>query len=113
MAKRSMREREKKREVLVNKHQKRAAEIKQELREAYVALLDPSADHDKIYAKIESLQYEQEKNIPWNATRKRLRNRCQLTGRPRGVYRRFQLSRHMLRKYAMMAMIPGLKKASW
>ncbi len=50
---------------------------------------------------------------PRNASESRLRNRCQLTGRPRGVFRKFGLCRHKIREYAMKGEIPGVVKASW
>jgi small subunit ribosomal protein S14 len=43
----------------------------------------------------------------------RARNRCEITGRGRGVYRKFRICRHMLRELALQGMIPGLRKASW
>jgi len=51
--------------------------------------------------------------LPRDASPVRLRNRCRLTGRPRGVYRHFGLSRNMLRLYAMKGELPGLVKSSW
>jgi small subunit ribosomal protein S14 len=51
--------------------------------------------------------------LPRNASPSRLRNRCKLTGRPRGVYRKFGLGRNKLREAAMRGEIPGLVKASW
>ncbi len=51
--------------------------------------------------------------LPRNASPTRLRNRCKLTGRPRGVYRKFGLGRSKLRDIAMRGEIPGLTKASW
>jgi small subunit ribosomal protein S14 len=51
--------------------------------------------------------------LPRNASPTRLRNRCKLTGRPRGVYRKFGLGRSKLREAAMRGEIPGLVKASW
>lgn len=51
--------------------------------------------------------------LPKNSSRVRLKNRCQLTGRPRGYIRYFGLSRIMLRDMALNGKIPGLKKASW
>ena len=51
--------------------------------------------------------------LPRNGTRVRLRNRCLLTGRPNGVYRKFKLCRMQLRELADMGQIPGMKKASW
>ena len=50
---------------------------------------------------------------PRNASESRLRNRCQLTGRPRGVFRKFGLCRHKIREFAMKGEIPGVTKASW
>ncbi len=51
--------------------------------------------------------------LPRNSARNRIRNRCELTGRPRGVYRKFGLSRNMLRDLSGKGVIPGLIKASW
>jgi len=51
--------------------------------------------------------------LPRNASPSRLRNRCRLTGRPRGVFRKFGLGRNKLREFAMKGEIPGLTKASW
>ncbi len=51
--------------------------------------------------------------LPRNASPVRLVNRCQLTGRPRGVYRKFGLARSMLRLYAMKGWIAGIRKSSW
>ena len=52
-------------------------------------------------------------SLPRNASESRLRNRCQLTGRPRGVFRKFGLCRNMIREIAMKGEIPGVVKASW
>jgi small subunit ribosomal protein S14 len=51
--------------------------------------------------------------LPRNSAQTRVRNRCELTGRPRGYYRKFKLSRNMLRLLAGSSMIPGLVKSSW
>lgn len=51
--------------------------------------------------------------LPRNSSRTRHRRLCALTGRPRGVYRKFQISRIMLREMAHEGLIPGMKKASW
>ena len=51
--------------------------------------------------------------LPKNASPVRLRNRCHLTGRPHGFYRKFGLSRNMLREKMMNAEVPGLSKSSW
>ena len=51
--------------------------------------------------------------MPRDASASRLRNRCQITGRPRGVFRKFGLCRNKIREYAMRGEIPGVTKASW
>lgn len=51
--------------------------------------------------------------LPRNSARNRIRNRCELTGRPRGTFRKFKLSRNMIREFAGKGMLPGLIKASW
>ena len=68
---------------------------------------------DKRAALKEAGDYEGLQKLPRNASPTRLRNRCSLTGRPRGVYRKFGLGRSKLRKAAMRGDIPGLTKASW
>lgn len=60
---------------------------------------------DKNYAELSRL--------PRDASPTRSRSRCQLTGRARGVYQKFKISRHMLRELALGGMIPGMRKASW
>ncbi len=59
------------------------------------------------------LAYFQIEKMPKDANPIRIRNRCNLTGRPRGYYRRFGLSRISLRELASSGKVPGLKKASW
>lgn len=51
--------------------------------------------------------------LPRNSSKIRLRNRCQVTGRPRGYYRKFRLSRNMVREMGSFGLVPGLTKASW
>ena len=51
--------------------------------------------------------------IPRNSSRTRIRNRCQITGRPRGVYRKLKISRIALRELASFGKIPGMTKSSW
>ena len=51
--------------------------------------------------------------LPRNGSKTRIRNRCELTGRPRAVYSKFGLGRNMLRKATMNGDVPGLRKASW
>ncbi|MCX7122491.1 MAG: 30S ribosomal protein S14 [Gammaproteobacteria bacterium] len=101
MAKQCIIEREAKRELLVVKYAKKRAELK-----ALISSMNASQE-DKWDAQV-ALQ-----NLPRNSSVVRLRNRCQLTGRPRGVYRKFGLGRNKLREMAMFGDIPGLTKASW
>lgn len=112
MAKKSLRERELKRARLEEKYREKVQGIKTELQTCYAVLENQSGDVEEVYGKIDKLQEDLQK-IPRNATKKRKRNRCELTGRPRGYYRKFRLSRNMLRKLAMMGLIPGIRKASW
>ena len=65
------------------------------------------ADEDRFAAR-QKLQA-----LPRNAHPTRVRNRCSLTGRPRGVYAKFGLARNKLREYAMRGEVPGVVKASW
>lgn len=112
MARKAIIERELKRERLVNKHMAKRQELKQQLKELYSKSQDPNEDLDAIIAQIEVVQMQLDK-LPRNSSPKRKRNRCKLTGRPRGIYRRFQMCRNMIRKYAMMGLIPGIRKSSW
>ena len=101
MAKISMIEREKKRQKTVDKYRARRAEIK-----AIIASVD-SSDEERWDAQV-ALQ-----KLPRDASPVRQRRRCQLTGRPHGVYRKFGLSRNKLREAAMRGDVPGLVKSSW
>lgn len=101
MAKRSLINREEKRAQLVEKFAERRKQLK-----AVVNGMEASIE-DKIAADAE-LQ-----KLPKNSSPVRRRSRCRLTGRPRGVYRKFGLSRNKLREAAMRGDIPGLVKASW
>jgi small subunit ribosomal protein S14 len=100
MAKKNMIEREKKRERLVTKYEKKRSEIKNELKtiSSYQKKLE-------LYAKLQAL--------PRNSFPCRLRNRCWLTGRSRGYYRDFGLSRHVLREMSHACLLPGVTKSSW
>ena len=101
MAKKSMVAREKKRERTVAKFAAKRAELK--------AILSSStaSDDEKWEAQIK-LQ-----KLPRNASPVRQQRRCQLTGRPHAVYRKFGLCRNKLREAAMRGDVPGLVKASW
>lgn len=101
MAKKSIIDRERKRELTVARFAVKRAALKK-------ILSDPKArDEDKDAARIKFQQ------LPRNASPCRLRNRCRITGRPHGYYRKFGLSRTKLREAAMRGDIPGLVKASW
>ena len=101
MAKLSLINREEKRRKLVAKYaEKRAALI--------VQIKDPSlSDEERMSARLRLQQ------LPRNASPTRLRNRCALTGRPRGVFRKFGLCRNKLREVAFRGEVPGMTKASW
>ncbi len=101
MAKVSMRNRELKREELIAKFAEKRAELK-----AIVSNVN-SSDEERWNAQM-ALQ-----KLPRDSSPSRLRRRCQMTGRPHGVYRKFKLSRIKLREQGMMGNVPGLKKASW
>ena len=101
MTRQSLLEREKKREKTVAKYKERRAELKAIINNRSLS------DEERWEAQLR-LQA-----LPRNANPIRLRRRCCLTGRPRGVYRRFGLGRSKLREAAMRGDIPGLKKSSW
>jgi small subunit ribosomal protein S14 len=97
--------------ALINRDQKRRKTVKKYAarRAELQALVDDQrlAPEDRYEARLK-LQ-----KLPRNASPVRLRNRCALTGRPRGVYRKFGLARGKLREIAMRGEIPGVIKASW
>lgn len=101
MAKIAMKERELKREKTVAKYAAKRAELK-----AIIANINTS--YEERWEAQKKLQ-----KLPRDASPSRLRNRCQVTGRPHGVYRKFKLSRIKLREQGMSGNVPGLKKASW
>lgn len=101
MAKKSMIERQKKRERMVAKYaSKRAA-----LNEVINDQSKPMEERFKATLKLAEL--------PRNSSPTRLNNRCELTGRPRAYYRKLKLSRIMLRELGSFGQIPGLVKSSW
>ena len=101
MAKQSLIEREKKRAMLVAKYAKKYAELKAAANDA------KKSDEERYAARLE-LQ-----KLPRNAYPTRQRNRCVLTGRPRGTFRKFGLGRSKIRDLAFKGDIPGIVKASW
>lgn len=101
MAKIAVINRDLKRREAVKKYAPRRAELSAIINDAN------SSDEDRYSARIK-LQM-----LPRNSSPVRLRNRCSLTGRPRGVYSKFGLGRSKLRDIAMSGQIPGIIKASW
>ncbi len=101
MAKTSMVEREKKRTKIVKRHAAKRKALK-------ATVLSPKSSYDEKMAAQTKLQ-----KLPRDASPSRQRNRCELTGRSRGVYSKFSLGRHKLREATMRGDVPGLRKASW
>ncbi len=101
MAKASMIARENKRARTVAKYAEKRKALK-------IILADTKASDEEKWEAQVKLQ-----KLPRNASPVRQRRRCQITGRPRGVYRKFGLCRNKLREAAMRGDIPGLTKASW
>jgi small subunit ribosomal protein S14 len=101
VAKVSIQQREQKREQLVAKFAKKYAELKAIINDAN------KSDEERYVARL-ALQ-----KLPRNANPTRLRNRCELTGRPRGTFRTFGLGRSKIRELAFKGDIPGVIKASW
>ena len=101
MAKTSMINRETKRRALVKRYAAKRAELKEIIRNPK----SNDADREAAVIKLQTL--------PRDSSASRLRNRCAITGRPRGYYRKFGLSRTKLREATMRGDIPGLGKASW
>ena len=101
MAKTSLIEREKKRVALVKKYAAKRADLQ--------AIIDDQSrsEEERYQARLKIQQ------LPRNANPTRLRNRCELTGRPRGTFRKFGLARNKLREIAMRGEVPGMTKASW
>lgn len=101
MAKKSMINREQKRQQTVAKYAEKRAALK-------AIIANPSSSDQERWDAQVALQKQ-----PRNASAARLRNRCRVTGRPHGVYRKFGLGRNKLREAAMQGDIPGLVKSSW
>jgi len=101
MAKTSMVNREIRRARLVKKYATKRTELKS------IIVNMSKSDEQRREARI-SLN-----KLPRNSSPSRMRNRCKLTGRPHGYYRKFGLGRNKLREAAMAGHIPGLRKASW
>ena len=101
MAKKSMVNRERKRALLVERYAARRAAIKAAAADTTLSLEERDAARIKL------------QKLPRDSSPSRRRNRCRLTGRPHGYYRKFGLGRNELRRLAMEGHVPGLVKASW
>ncbi|HEY9874018.1 MAG TPA: 30S ribosomal protein S14 [Candidatus Obscuribacterales bacterium] len=100
MAKKSMIEREKKRQEMVDKYAAKREELQEQFRTT-------TSQQQKLAI------HRQIQQLPRNSARTRLRNRCWVTGRPRGVYSDFGLSRNVMREWAHQGLLPGVVKSSW
>lgn len=100
MAKKSMIERDKKRYKLINKYNQTRETLK-------IAIKEAGSMEEKF------LLHRKLQQLPRNSAPVRLRNRCSITGRPRGYFRDFGLSRHVLREYGLAGLLPGVTKSSW
>lgn len=100
MAKKSMIERERKRARLIAKYAEKRNELK-------LAIKQTTSMEEKF------ILHRKLQNLPQNSAPVRFHNRCQITGRPKGYFRDFGLSRHVLREYALQGLLPGVRKASW
>ena len=97
--------------ALINRDQKRRKLVEKYAgkREKLLAIVNDQSliDEERFAARL------QLQALPRNSSPVRLRNRCSLTGRPRGVYRKFGLGRSKLRDFVMRGEVPGMTKASW
>lgn len=100
MAKKSSIQKEIKKNRLIDKYQHKRLEIKKQMKNA-------DSFEQQIYWQ------KQLQNLPRNSSTIRLRNRCWLTGRSRGFYRHFGISRHVLRELSHKCLLPGVSKSSW
>ncbi len=101
MAKTSTVERNKKRRRMVKSAAGKRAKLK-------AVIMDrDTTDEDRFAAVVKLSQ------VPRNSSKVRIRNRCELTGRPRATYRKFKMARNKLREFASKGMIPGMVKSSW
>lgn len=101
MAKKSMIARDKKRQAIVAKYAAKRAELK-------AIINNPNTVDEEQWNAMVALQ-----KLPRDSSPTRLRRRCEITGRPHGVYRKFGICRNKLREHAMKGDVPGLVKASW
>jgi small subunit ribosomal protein S14 len=96
-----MKERNRKRKTMNDKARARRAKLK-------ATVMNRELSIEERFAATQKLA-----ELPRNSARNRQRNRCELTGRPRGYYRKFRMCRNKLRELGSFGMLPGLIKASW
>ena len=101
MAKKSAIEKNKRRARLVKKHAAKRAALKAAAQDETLSL------EERFQARMKLAE------LPRNSSKTRVRNRCEVTGRPRGFYRKFKMSRIALRDLASLGLIPGVTKSSW
>jgi small subunit ribosomal protein S14 len=101
MAKISLVEKDKKRAYLISRYAKKRSELKKQIKDKKISV----EERFDLQLKLNDL--------PRNSSKCRYRNRCSITGRPRGFYRKFKMSRIALRDLAALGQIPGLTKSSW
>ncbi len=101
MAKKAMVERDLKRRRLAKKYENKREALKAIIRD------ENASPEDKFKATLKLAE------LPRNSSKTRIRNRCEVTGRPRGYYRKLRMSRIALREYGSSGLIPGLVKSSW
>lgn len=112
MARKAKIVKEQQRVKLIKKNSSKRTALIKERDEMFAVLANPAGDHEAAYVRIGEIQLELDK-IPRNGTPKRHRRRCKITGRPRGVFRKFGLCRNKIRELAMMGLFPGVEKSSW
>jgi small subunit ribosomal protein S14 len=101
MAKLSQVLRDKRREKLIEKHAEKRAELRKRLNDRNVSI-EEKMEIQKQFAK-----------LPRNSCSTRLNRRCQISGRSKGYYRKFKISRIALRELALRGQLPGMRKSSW
>ena len=101
MAKTSAIQRNKKRRRMVSRYSEKRAELKRQARDESLSL------EERFQARLKLAE------LPRNSSKVRIRNRCEVSGRPRGYYRKLKMSRIALRELGAQGMIPGLVKSSW
>ena len=101
MAKTSQIHRDRRRKLLIEKYAERRAELRAKLKDRSVSM-EEKLEVQMAFSK-----------LPRNSCPTRLKRRCSLTGRPRGYYRKFGISRIALRELALKGYLPGVRKSSW